>query len=322
MSEMQILFIADPLETFIKDHDSTWALMKAARRAGHDVSFARATSLGFAAVVFAELIACDDVFFASQLAVNKLVTIPETYQPSLKNIDSFDYIFMRQDPPVDAQYIYHCQLLAQTRKAKVLNDANAIIKHNEKLCILAFPDLISPTLVAKNKKQILAFIDEHKKVVLKPLDGKGGEAIFLAELGDPNLASIIEQLSAYGTKLIMAQKYIDSIKTQGDKRIIIVNGKILGAVLRVPSAGDHRANMAAGGTVQKLELSSRDQEIAEAVGQWMLEQNIFFAGIDVIGEYLTEINITSPTMLQEINRLEALSEADSMEAQIIRELGK
>lgn len=317
---MKILFVGDELKSFPKNHDSTWAMMKASHRLGHEVAYAEAKTIAFASILFAEVLKCDGVFFATQLEQNSLVTIPENSSLSLRPLDSFDYIFMRQDPPLDQQYLYHCQLLAQCKKAKVLNDPNAIIKHNEKLSILNFPDLICPTLVSKDKKQIRAFIEEHKKTVLKPLDGKGGEAIFVAELGDPNISSIIEQLTAYGSKYLMAQKYLDAIKTQGDKRIILLDGEIVGAVLRQTAADEHRANMAAGGSVAKVELSERDKEIAAKVGAWAKNENIFFAGIDIIGDYLTEINITSPTMLQEINRLNAYDESQSLETKIIKAL--
>jgi glutathione synthase len=169
--------------------------------------------------------------------------------------------------------------------------------------ILEFPELIAPTLVSADKEQIRGFLQQQQRIVLKPLNGKGGEGIFVIDLSDKNFSSTVEQLTNYGARPIMAQTYIPEIETEGDKRIILVNGEIAGALLRKPSASDHRANMAAGGTFASTEITAAERRVAETLKPFCIEQGIVLAGIDLIGGKLTEINITSPTCLQEINRL-------------------
>lgn len=317
---MKISFLADPINQFIKNHDSTWALMQAAFKLGHQVYYTETENLCLENnQPNANFIELTGEFFADQETnESKLITLNKNlnHQESKINLDQFDMVFMRKDPPVDALYLHQLQILSLCKKTKVINDASALLCFNEKLAIFNFPKLIAPTLVSSNKAEIKDFLKTHKKIVIKPLDGKGGEAVFIVEEGDLNLNSIVEILSKRADgklKPIMAQKYIPEIKSQGDKRIILFNGSVAGAMLRVPSKEDHRANLAAGGNYQKYSLTKRDLEICSELKDFLIENKIYFAGIDVIGDYLTEINITSPTCLQEINRLEGFTGNDKIE---------
>ena len=329
---MNFAFIADEITTFIKDHDSTWTLMLAAKKLGNKVFYAHASSLSFkdnqACAQFIEL---DDEFFSFQESNNaKLVKFPvipldENPSPSKYpckeiNLDDFKIIFMRKDPPVDAAYSFQTQILSLCKKALVVNNPASILINNEKLSILNFPDLIVETIVTQDASEIKDFVSKNKKAVLKPLDGKGGEGIFVLEEDDKNLNSIIETSLANNQTPLMLQKYIPDISSQGDKRLILANGKCIGAVLRVPNKKDNRGNLAAGASFEKYSPSKRDLEIVEKISSFLIENKIYFAGIDIIGDYLTEINITSPTCLQEINRLEAHSFNDSLEVKILQSL--
>ncbi len=312
--QMKSLFLADPLHTFIKDHDSTWALIQAALKLGHQVFFAEANSLCL----------IDNKPHAKCFEFdNRHCEERSDVAIQLTKVDDFDLVFMRKDPPLDSLYLHQVQILSLCKKTKVINDPSALIKFNEKLSIFNFPELISPTIVSNNKSEIKDFLKQHGKIVLKPIDGKGGEGVFVIADGDLNLNSTIETLSGTYSKanpsLIMAQKYIPEIKA-GDKRIILFNGKIAGALARIPSSTDHRGNLAAGGNFSKYSLNARDKEICQKLEDFLIENKIYFAGIDVIGDYLTEINITSPTCLQEINRLEGLEGMDKIEFKLFATL--
>jgi glutathione synthase len=329
---MSFAFIADEINNFQKDHDSTWALMKAAKIKGHEVFYAHPSSLAYKNnQVIAQFIELDQEFFSYQECHNaKLVKFPvipldENPNPSKypckeMNLDEFEIVFMRKDPPVDSKYIYETQLLGLCKKALVVNNPSSLLINNEKLSILNFPSLISETMVTESKLEIKDFVVKFGKAVLKPLDGMGGAGIFVLELQDKNINSIIETSLASGQAL-MIQKYIPEI-SQGDKRLIVVNGECIGAVLRVPSEGDNRGNLAAGGSFKAYKVNKRDLEIVAGIKDFLIKNKIYFAGVDVIGDYLTEINITSPTCLQEINRIEKLDFKDSMEAKIIDSLMK
>lgn len=332
---MKIAFLADPIETFDKSHDSTWALMLEANRLGHEIYYAPAViantvkqsssssniTKGYA--LFHKL---DDNFFylqKNQYAKNKSVIFPEELRDktcSQIQLDDFDIIFMRKDPPVDMDYIVQTQILSLCKKALVVNDPKALRDYNEKLSILNFPDLIAPTMVSSNKQDFRIFLQQHKKIVIKPLDGKGGQGIFVVQENDKNFWSVVENSTSYGQRVAMAQKYIPAITNEGDKRIILVNGEPIGAMLRIPAEDDHRGNMAAGSSIAKYTLNKRDMEICEKLKPFCVSNGIYFAGIDLIGDYLTEINITSPTCLQEINRLNGLEGEQKLEYIILAAL--
>ena len=302
---MKLAFLADPICSFKREHDSTWALIVSAQAAGHRVFFAEADSLlacslRSSSLVGAKFIELNESFIKSQNSVYISSLAQET---EFHNLDDFDFVFMRKDPPINELYIQQLRLLTLVKKTRVINNPRSLLHFNEKLIILEFPDLIAATLVSSNKEQLRGFLEEHKRIVLKPLNGKGGEGIFVLDRGDKNFASMFEQLSNYGKQVIMAQAYIPAIESEGDKRIIMLNGEPLGALLRQASSSEHRANMAAGGSVVDTELNSADLAICATLKDFCQKEGIYLAGIDVIGGKLTEINISSPTCLQEIARL-------------------
>ena len=219
------------------------------------------------------------------------------------NLNQLDGIFIRKDPPFDKDYLFLTISLSLLKKPKIINSPQTLQCHNEKLSILNFPKLIPKTLVSSNLKEITQFISKYKQVVCKPIDEMAGNKIFLLKKNDPNINVTLEVLTDNYSTLIMIQEYIPEIR-KGDKRIIIVNGEPLPyGLLRIPKKTDFRGNLAKGGNAKTFKLSSCDQKITEAVKPYLMENHLNFVGIDVIGNYLTEINITSPTGLVEIQKL-------------------
>ena len=209
---------------------------------------------------------------------------------------------MRKDPPFDAEYLYATHLLerAQAQGARVFNDARAIRDHNEKLAITEFARFVAPTLVTRDAALLREFVAEHGRAVLKLLDGMGGTSIFQASIDDPNLSVIIETMNQFGARSVMAQRYLPEI-AQGDKRILLIDGvAVPHSLARIPKAGEARGNLAAGGTGRAQPLSERDREIAEALGPGLAARGLLLVGLDVIGDFLTEVNVTSPTCFREI----------------------
>lgn len=214
----------------------------------------------------------------------------------------FDFILMRKDPPFDMEYIYTTYILefAKAKGVKVVNDPQGLRDANEKLFAQWFPHCMPPTIVTKEASLLKAFIKEYKDVVLKPLHSMGGGSIFRLEANDSNISVVIEVLTDNGTKHIMGQRFIPEI-SKGDKRIFIINGKpVPYALARLPAKGEIRGNLAAGGTAQGVKLTKRDLWISEQVGEILKQKGLLFVGIDVIGDYLTEINVTSPTCVREL----------------------
>jgi glutathione synthase len=215
-----------------------------------------------------------------------------------------DVILMRQDPPFDMGYITATHILEHLGKTTlVVNDPVSVRNAPEKLFATHFPGLMPPTLVTSDREEIVAFRREHGEIILKPLFGNGGAGVFHLRPEDDNLNALLEMFTTFYREPIMAQRYIPAVR-QGDKRIILIDGEAAGAVLRVPPEGEARANLHVGGRALKTELSRREREICTALGPVLKEQGLIFVGIDVIGDYLTEINVTSPTGIQEINRLD------------------
>ena len=213
-----------------------------------------------------------------------------------------DVVLMRQDPPFDMAYITATHLLEHVQPdTLVVNDPANVRNAPEKLFVTHFEGLMPPTLIASNKEQIEAFRAEYKEIILKPLFGNGGAGVFHLKPGDDNLNSLLEMFTELYREPIMVQAYLPDVRA-GDKRIILVDGKPAGAVNRIPKEGEARSNLHVGGKAAKTELTKREQEICEAIGPSLKEQGLIFVGIDVIGDYLTEINVTSPTGLQEIDR--------------------
>ena len=213
-----------------------------------------------------------------------------------------DVVLMRQDPPFDMAYITATHLLEHVHpKTLVVNDPVSVRNAPEKLFITHFPELMPPTLITSSKEQVLEFRDEHKDLIIKPLFGNGGAGVFHIGPGDENLNALLELFTEVYREPAIVQRYEPAVR-EGDKRIILIDGKPAGALNRVPAQGESRSNLHVGGTAQQAFLTNREREICEAIGPALTKRGLIFVGIDVIGDYMTEINVTSPTCLQEINR--------------------
>ena len=218
-------------------------------------------------------------------------------------LSDFDGVIMRKDPPFDLEYLYSTHLfdLAEEQGARIFNSGSAIRNHPEKLSIAEFPEYTAPTLVSNSMSRLRAFYEEHKDIVIKPLDGMGGAGIFRVKLNDANFAAMVEMLSNYGKESIMAQKFIPDI-TAGDKRILIINGEPIPYVLaRIPKEGENRGNLAAGGRGVAQPINEHDKAMAKDIAKRLADRGLFLIGLDVIGQYVTEINVTSPTCFVEIS---------------------
>ncbi len=220
------------------------------------------------------------------------------------DLGTVDVVLMRQDPPFDMAYITATHLLEHIHpKTLVVNDPVEVRNAPEKLLVTHFPDLMPPTLISGDRRQIADFRAEHQDIILKPLFGNGGAGVFHITPGDDNLNSLLEMFAQLYREPVMVQRYLPEVR-QGDKRIILIDGVAVGAINRVPAAGESRSNMHVGGRAEKSSLTRRDEEICAAIGPTLKERGLIFVGIDVIGDYLTEINVTSPTGLQEVNRFD------------------
>ncbi len=219
-------------------------------------------------------------------------------------LEDLDVIIMRKDPPFNQEYIYTTYILEQAERhgVYVINKPQSLRDANEKMYTAWFPQCCTDTLVARDPQKLRTFLCEHKEIILKPLDGMGGASIFHVRENDPNLSVILETMTEHGTRFIMAQKYLPAVR-DGDKRILMVNGEPVPYCLaRIPASGESRGNLAAGGRGEGRELSARDRWIAEQVGPTLREKGLIFVGLDVIGDYLTEVNVTSPTCVQELDK--------------------
>jgi glutathione synthase len=222
----------------------------------------------------------------------------------LIDLAGVDVVLMRQDPPFDMAYITATHLLERIHpQTLVVNDPVSVRNAPEKLFVTQFPSLMPPTLITSDRTEIDAFRDEHKDIIVKPLFGNGGAGVFRIREGDENLGSLLEMFRSISNEPLMIQRYVPEVR-QGDKRIILVDGEPVGAVLRVPAQGEARANLHVGGKATKTGITPREREICTAIGPALKAQGLIFVGIDVIGDYITEINVTSPTGLQEINRFD------------------
>jgi len=292
---MKLAFIVDPLDSLKAYKDSSVAMMREAQRRGHEVHAMMREALTWRDGIVGGA--------ATRLALYPdhsqwVAELEREHQP----LTGFDAVLMRQDPPFDFEYVTATWLLerAETQGARVLNRPRAIRDHNEKVAITEFPQFIATTLVARDAVDLNAFIDEIGDVILKPLDGMGGSSIFRVTRSDPNRNVIVETLTNHGLRTIMAQRYIPEIN-KGDKRILLINGAAVPfSLARIPKAGESRGNLSAGGTGVALPLSERDREIAQALGPVLAARGLLLVGLDVIGDYLTEINVTSPTCFVEI----------------------
>ena len=295
---MDLLFVADPIETFKTHKDSTFAMMREAARRGHrlivcepsDLAWVRGHRVVARRARTLALTGREQADWFEVLAEGECV------------LADTGAVLMRKDPPFDAEYLYATHLLQQAERegARVFNRPSALRDHPEKLAILEFPELIGPTLVTRQPEAIRAFHAEHQDIILKPLDGMGGMGIFRVKDDGLNLGAIIETLNRDGAQTVMVQKFIPAID-KGDKRVLVIGGKVVPYCLaRIPQGGEVRGNLAAGGKGVAQAISARDQEIAEALGPVLAKRGLLLVGLDVIGDYLTEVNVTSPTCFQEI----------------------
>ncbi len=296
MTGMKILFVADPLESFKIYKDTTFAMMREVQQRGHQVS-----ACEMAGVRWQRGEPVSAVVREIRLTGDAQAWFVETGKPRAA-LKDFDAVIMRTDPPFDSEYFYATHLLSQAERegAKVFNSPAALRNHPEKLAILEFPQFIAPTLVTRSEADIRAFHAEHGDIILKPLDGMGGMGIFKVGADGLNLGAITETLNQGGAQTVMVQKFLPGI-AQGDKRVLLIGGKPVPFCLaRIPQGGEVRGNLAAGGKGVAQPISARDREIAEALGPILVARGLMLVGLDIIGDSLTEINVTSPTCFQEI----------------------
>jgi len=297
---MQILFVADPLESFKIYKDTTFSMMRELQRRGHSISACEPKDImwvrGAPVTAYVRDITLTghprDWFVAKQAK-------PDERAQALKD---FGCVVMRKDPPFDSEFFYATHLLehAEREGARVFNKPRALRDHPEKLAILEFPQFIGPTLVTRDAADIRRFHAEHKDIILKPLDGMGGTGIFRVKEDALNLGGIIETLNRDGAQTVMVQKFLPAI-VDGDKRVLVIGGKPVPFCLaRIPQGGEVRGNLAVGGKGVAQPISDSDRAIAEALGPILAARGLLLVGLDVIGDSLTEINVTSPTCFQEI----------------------
>jgi len=304
---MKLAFITDPLDDFKLEKDSTYAMMREAASRGHALYALEPEDLWWRA----------GIVHGNATRIHLTGDEDDWYQQDEyadTPLNQFDVVLMRKDPPFDMEYVYSTYLLelAEQQGARVVNKPRAIRDHNEKLAIAQYADYTAPTLVSRQEARIKRFLHEHGDVVMKPLDGMGGTSVFRVRADDPNVNVIIETLTHYGRRTIMVQRYIPDIRN-GDKRVLLIGGQPVPYCLaRIPQAGETRGNLAAGGTGVARELTARDREIAEALAPRLHAQGLLLVGLDVIGDYLTEINVTSPTCFQEITKQTGFNVAGMM----------
>jgi len=300
LTAMNILFVADPLESFKIYKDTTFAMMREAQRRGHSISACEPKDImwvqGAPVTAFVR-----DITLTGE-ALNWFTAEQQHPHERPQPLKDVGCVIMRKDPPFDSEYVYSTHLLEQAERegAKVFNKPRALRDHPEKLAIMEFSQFIGPTLVTRDAADIKRFHAEHQDIILKPLDGMGGMGIFRVKADGLNLGSIIETLNKNGAESVMVQKFLPEI-TKGDKRVLVIGGKpVPFSLARIPQGSEVRGNLAAGGLGVAQPLSARDLEIAEAIGPVLAARGLLLAGIDVIGDCVTEINVTSPTCFQEI----------------------
>ncbi len=297
---MKFLFVRDPLERIEVAGDTTYAFMLESVARGHELWTCEVGELG--------LEHDRAVADARPTEVRLAATPSGAFTTGLRErrpLGDFDAVFMRKDPPVDQTYVQATWILEAARGQTVfVNDPRGLRELNEHLSVLRFPDLTPPTVVTRSHARLRQFLDEQGgKIVVKPIDGYGGRGIFLVSKGDPNVSSMLEVATNHGTAWTMAQRYIPEVSA-GDKRIMLVEGEYLGAVLRVPGENEARGNLHVGGTPKKTDLTARERAIIGQLKPVLDEFGVLFAGIDVIGDQLTEINVTSPTGIRHLDALE------------------
>ncbi len=317
---MNLLFVADPVESFKAYKDSTYVMMREAQRRGHTVAVCEPRHLAWQS---GQLVTAT-VRHLRLLDITPQVGATHARQPWFEEVaapafagttagqvhagrlalSQFDAVLMRKDPPFDAEFIYATHLLEQAERegAQVFNKPAALRDHPEKLALMQFPQYAPPTLVTRSAADVKAFHAEHGDIILKPLDGMGGMGIFRVKADGLNLGSIIETLNLDGAQTLMVQRYLPEI-VEGDKRVLVIGGKpVPFSLARIPQGNEVRGNLAAGGKGVAMPLTAREREIAEAVGPTLAARGLMLVGLDVIGGCLTEVNVTSPTCFQEITQ--------------------
>jgi glutathione synthase len=310
---VKFAFIIDPIQRLDPTHDSSVAMMEAAQELGHEVWITQANLLSVVngkAWALLEQVTLKPV----QLVDGRWVAVDSWFQlgdpaggtanPVLQPLEAMDAVFMRTDPPVTVPYLYATYILDYIDPAKtlVINSPRGIRAANEKMYALQFTEAIPETIVTQSKQVIRQFLEEKGAAVLKPLGGKAGEGILFLDPGDRNFNSLVEISTRQGQEPVMVQTYLPEAK-EGDKRIVLLNGEPIGAVNRIPTGKEFRGNMAVGGRVAKTEITDRERDICNQLAPTLRRDGLVFVGIDVIGGYLTEVNVTSPTGIREIDRL-------------------
>ena len=311
---LQVAFQMDPIDRVDIDADSTFELAMEAQRRGHALFHYTPDRLAY---VEGRVVARGQDMTLRREAGRHVAFGPEREV----DLSELDVIWLRQDPPFDMGYITTTHLLDRvTDKVLVVNDPTWVRNWPEKLMVLDFPELTPPTAIARDLGTLRDFRARHGEVIVKPLYGNGGAGVFHLREGDGNLASLHETFAAINREPLIVQKYLPAV-TAGDKRVILVDGEPIGAINRVPAAGETRSNMHVGGRPEKIALTDRDRAICEAIGPRLREKGQVFVGIDVIGEWLTEINVTSPTGLQELRRFDGTDGAALIWDAVERRLG-
>lgn len=294
----RLLFIMDPIERILPDKDTTFVLMQESQARRHEIYYCGTADL---------FVTCCTPYARTRRAeVARAVPHYSLFEERTEALGWFDVIFMRKDPPFDLGYLFatHILSLVDTAQTPVINHPRGLRDANEKLYALHFPEVLPPSIVTCEIPRLKAFMDElGGEMIIKPLDCCGGAGVFHLHRSDRNLNAILEISTDNGRRLIMGQRYLPEIR-QGDKRLILLDGEPLGAVLRVPREDEHRGNIHVGGTCLKAEITTRDRTIAATLAPRLRADGLVFVGLDIIGGFLTEVNVTSPTGVQEINALD------------------
>jgi glutathione synthase len=310
---MRFAFVMDPLERVLPDKDTTFVFMLESLRRGHQVYHCEPTELFVHDTrTYARLRRAEVRHVSSSGERGKHF---ELFEEVTEGLDGFEVVFMRKDPPFDLSYFFTTHLLGliDARRTVIVNHPRGLREANEKLYALNFPTVIPETFVSSDVTRLKGFMEElGGEVIIKPLAGCGGAGVFHLHRGDRNLNALLETSTDNGRQLIMAQRYLPAVR-QGDKRLIVLDGRPLGAVLRVPREDEHRGNIHVGGSCVRAEITDRDREITAALAPRLRADGLYFVGLDIIGGYLTEVNVTSPTGVQEINTLDGAC----LEAQVI-----
>jgi len=314
---VRLLVVMDPIESINPKKDSTLAMLLAAQLRGWEIDYAELKDLSLRDGVAWGSVASLQVF-------DGLERWFERSPPRRMRLGDYSTVLMRKDPPFDTEFIYATYILdrAKSAGALVVNDPEGLRNMNEKVYTAWFPECCAPTLVTRDMRDMSAFLREHGKAVVKPLDGMGGRSIFVLEEGDKNRNVVLETLTDYGRRFAIMQRYLPEIATAGDCRVILVDGEPVPFVLRrMPAAEDNRGNLAAGARAETRPLNDRDRWLCAQIGPKLRAAGMLFVGLDVIGDYVTEINVTSPTGIRELNRAHPVDIGDSLMNVIARKLG-